>query len=331
MVPGFPPTTSSNYEDLLVKYLEVYVPEEQELMLKESQDLQEGNLKSKGSPSDSDSGHGSCDSRTLLMEKCGEDKEVQSQRDEEGLQEPQTVWREGGVASQEHEEAVSPDMADGRVKTWPSVFSPLPQYRSGPLDQQSSLHKTKQLCFSDTLFPPASTSSPLSPSTKEALGPNHRELNPQTQLHQQLQAYSYVNISNVGRKPAAAGMRWAAFHPTEYTEVQRVNHKDVVLLQPVVSGRPQMSQEEDYSKVKAVDSSNVLLLQRDATLMEAEADMCHREDQETSGGTESCYAAAAANQKPTACVFSAMPVQEGATAAGSGYVDAATALTLPTL
>ncbi|KAJ8286636.1 hypothetical protein GJAV_G00041400 [Gymnothorax javanicus] len=69
VVMGFPPT--SDYEDLLVEYFEVY-DVEQELGL-DKKDRQEGNLKSKGS-SDSDSGRGSCDSQTLLMEKCGESK-----------------------------------------------------------------------------------------------------------------------------------------------------------------------------------------------------------------------------------------------------------------
>ncbi|XP_076027911.1 prolactin receptor a [Genypterus blacodes] len=331
VVPAFPPPTSSNYEDLLVEYLEVYVSEEQELMLKESKDLHEGNFKAHSSPSDSDSGHGSCDSRTLLLEKFGEDKEEQSQKEEEGnqkrLQTPHTMWREGGVVSRQHEEAACPAMDDGRVKTWPSVFSPLPQYSSRPLVQLSSVHKTKQHCLSDTLFPPAPTSSLLSPSTKDALGPNHWELHPQTQPHQQLQAYSYINISNIGRKPAVAGVQWTAFHPTEYAAVQRVNDKDVVVLQPVVSGRPQVSEEEDYSKVKAVDSSNMLLLQRDVVLMQEEPDRWYQEDQETRRGTDSCFTTA--NQKPTSCVLSEAAVQRGASATVSGYVDTATAFTLP--
>ncbi|KAJ8338973.1 hypothetical protein SKAU_G00357590 [Synaphobranchus kaupii] len=62
---------ASDYEDLLVESLEVY-DMEQELVL-DGKDLREGHLKSK-SPSDSDSGRGSCDSHTLLMEKCGEPK-----------------------------------------------------------------------------------------------------------------------------------------------------------------------------------------------------------------------------------------------------------------
>ncbi|KAF3849198.1 hypothetical protein F7725_015695 [Dissostichus mawsoni] len=75
VVPNFPPASESKYEEMLVVYLEVYVLEEQELMLEESKDLLDGCLKSENSRSDSDSGRGSCDSHTLLMDKCGETKE----------------------------------------------------------------------------------------------------------------------------------------------------------------------------------------------------------------------------------------------------------------
>uniref|UniRef100_A0A671W0B7 Prolactin receptor n=1 Tax=Sparus aurata TaxID=8175 RepID=A0A671W0B7_SPAAU len=78
----FPPK-SSNYEDLLVEYLEVYIPEEQELMLEKSMDLDVGCLKCEGSASDSDSGRGSCDSHTLLMHKCDGVKEEEERQAKE--------------------------------------------------------------------------------------------------------------------------------------------------------------------------------------------------------------------------------------------------------
>ncbi|KAM7368882.1 hypothetical protein PAMP_013186 [Pampus punctatissimus] len=353
VVSDFPPTTSSNYEDLLVEYLQVYIPEEQELMLEESKDLHDGCLKSEGSTSDSDSGRGSCDSHTLLMDKCGEAKEEERQTDQEGsrlgteIQRHQKFW-EKETPAYAHEDMVSPDMSSGRVKTWPSVFSPLPQYNSIPLGQQSSLEKAKQHSISDSLFPPGSTSSYLTQpghNSKEALGPSYWDfclstkqphlLHLQTQTRQ-LQAHSDVNISSIGRKQTPPGLQSPALQSTEYVEVQRVNEENMVLLQPVVSDRdqcrgcPQLQQGEDYSKVKRVDSENMLLLQRKVDVTEEELDRCPYDDQKTNGVSESCYTSSiiTTTQKPTACIHTAIPVQEERVLFANGYVDTATMFTL---
>ncbi|XP_067430112.1 prolactin receptor a [Thunnus thynnus] len=350
VVSDFPPTPSSNYEDLLVEYLEVYVPEEQELMLEEGKDLHDSCLKSEGSTSDSDSGRGSCDSHTLLMDKCGEAKDEERRTGQEGgrlrteTQRHQKDWEEEALAYA-HEDMVSPDMSSGRVKTWPSVFSPLPQYSSSPADQQSSLEMAKHHCLSDSVFPPGSTSSYLTQpghSSNEALGPSYWEfclstkqphsLHPQMQARQQLQAHSDINISSIGRKQVPAGHESPALQSTEYVEVQRVNEDNMVLLQPVESGHgqhegsPQVPRGEDYSKVKRVDSNNMLLLQRKVDVMEEEVDRCPSEDQGTNGVTESCYTSSTITntQKPTACIHTAMPVQEERVLFASGYVDTAT-------
>ncbi|XP_019738461.1 prolactin receptor a isoform X1 [Hippocampus comes] len=111
VVSDFPMSwsSSSNSEDLLVELLEVYIPEERENMLGASKDLGGGSFKLESSTSDSDSGRGSCDSRTLLIEKCGRPKEHEDSAEER-------VERE--------------DWEDARVdtggRTWPSVFPGLP-------------------------------------------------------------------------------------------------------------------------------------------------------------------------------------------------------------
>lgn len=347
VVSDFPPTSSSNYEDLLVEYLEVYIPEEQELILEESKDLHDGCLKPKGSTFDSDSGRGSCDSHTLLMDKCGEAKGGGRQTDRDGGQTASEAQRQQAAWEQEaltyaHEDMISPDMSSGRVKTWPSVFSPLPQYSLSPLSQPSSLETAKQHCLSDSLFPPSSLSSYLTQpgqSTKEALRSSYSDicsgnkqphlLHPQSDARHQLQAHSDVNISSIGRKEAPAGLQLPTVRSTEYVEVHTVNEEDMVLLHPVPSGhshgkgRLQMPQGEDYSKVNGVDKNNVLLLQRD--VMEEQVDMCPCENQHRNGATESYCTSAA--QKSVPCIHASLPAQEEK--AVNGYVDTATMFPLP--
>ncbi|KAM6902088.1 prolactin receptor a [Xenentodon cancila] len=343
-VSDFPPTTSSNYEDFLVEFLEVYIPEERELMLEESKDLHDSCLKSESSVSDSDSGRGSCDSHTLLMDKCDEAKEdgwqsdqqsgqmaMDAQRNEESLEEEMREYT--------HDDIVSPDMSTGRVKTWPSVFSPLPRYSSGPLDQPSKLEMAKQHYLSDSLFPPGTYLAEPGHSTTEDLRVNYWDVSfsnkqphlfhPQTEARQHLQVHSDINISNIPHKGAPVGLQLPTLRSNDYVEVQRVNAEDMVLLHPVPSDHGKhfvdMCQEEDYSKVKGMDNDSLLLL-----VKEEEMDMCSYDNQQSSGVADSCYTASitSTQQKPTGCSHTSLPaVDERAV---NGYVDTNMMFMMPT-
>ncbi|XP_029371281.1 prolactin receptor a [Echeneis naucrates] len=354
VVSDFPPTTPSNYEDMLVEYLEVYVPQEQEVLLEESKDLHDSCLKFEGSTSDNDSGRVSCDSHTLLMDKCGEAKEEGRQTDQEDstteaeAQGQQKDWDQDTLMYA-NGDILSPEKSSGRVKTWPSVFSPLPQYTLSLPDQTSSLEMAKQHCYSDSLFCPGSTSSYLTHlgnNDNETLGPGSWEIClsnrqpyshiPQMQTCQQVRSHSDVNISTIARKQEPAGLPLPFFRPTAYVEVQRFDEEDMVVLQSIVSdhgfheGFPQMLQQEDYSKVKGVDSNNMLLLQTEA--MKEDGDGCRCQDQVTNGVTESSCTLSISTtpHKPTAHIHTVVSTQDEMAQPASGYVDTATIFTLPT-
>lgn len=297
MMSGFPP---SSYEDVLVEYLEVCAPKEQEQL--QSKDLLDVSFKSEGSTCDSDSGRGSCDSHTLLTEKCGEaseerkEKDQRTRRAETGLQTP-ADWTGDALAGSQ-ESVVSPAISSGRVKTWPSVFSSSPQSASDLLDQEGSLVGARQHYPSDNLFPPAAAPSYIShPGQPALLRPEFpkqaRGLRPQTPACRQLQSRSNVDVSCVS---AEARRTDGELFPQTDAQVGRC-----------------------YSKVKGVDGGNVLLLQREET-----QERCSQQ-RETDGAKGGCgtYSTISLAKSP------ASATTEEIILTTSGYVDTATVCMLP--
>lgn len=296
MMSGFPP---SNYEDVLVEYLEVCAPEEQEQL--QSKDLLDVSFKSDGSTCDSDSGRGSCDSHTLLTEKCGEAgedrKEKDQRRAEAGLQ-AAAGWS-GDALAGSRDSVISPATSSGRVKTWPSVFSSSPHSRpSDLLDREGSLAGARQRYPSDNLFPAAAAPSYIShPGQPAPLRPEFAKqaggLRPHTLARHQLQAHSDVDVSCV---PAEA--RRTDGEPFPQTDAQ--------------AGRC-------YSKVKGVDGGNVLLLQREETQERSS------QPREAGGAKGGCgtYSTVSLAKSP------ASAAAEEIILTTSGYVDTATVCMLP--
>ncbi|KAL4617337.1 prolactin receptor [Arapaima gigas] len=243
VIQGFPPP--SYYDDLLVEYLEVYDNKEQVLML-DRKGLQDSRFKSKSS-SDSDSGRGSCDSHTLLMEKCGEPKENQTMISQvkagETIREPMMK-----------NDSSTPESANMKTKTWPTLCS--------------SCHHEQNLCYHSIPEMPIQCDVPSNhfSSThpqdywEQPAGIYHKKT-PSGYRH--TQAYSEFNIRGINIKEAT-------FPPSksmEYVEVQHVNQENTLILKPIRQEVPDLFHTEcaglDYSKVNRVVSDSVLLLQQD--------------------------------------------------------------------
>ncbi|KAM4719761.1 prolactin receptor a isoform 2-T2 [Anableps anableps] len=349
VVSDFPPTTS-NYEDFLVEYLEVYVPEEQELIMEESKDLQDDSFKSENLTCDNDSGRGSCDSHALLIDKGGGDKEDGPQSDQEGSQAEADPKSHKEALKEEllahsHENVHSPKISNEMVKSWPSLFSPLPQYSLSPVNQPNPPEIEKQHCLSDNLFTPDSLSSYFTqpgPSNNKGFRSNYWECNfnhkqshslhPHTAAHEDLQGQDDISTAHVNHIVAPLGMRVLNVRPTGYVEVQRVSDENMVVLHPVSSGQENSCtlsrQTEDYSKVRTVNNDNgLLLLQTEAT---EEMNTCPYEEEVLSRATSSGYTTAITptSQKSAAGINTALPILDER--AASGYVDTATMFGLPT-
>ncbi|KAM4532207.1 prolactin receptor a [Fundulus diaphanus] len=341
-VSDFPPTTSS-YENFLEEYLEVYVPEERELIMEGSKDPQDDSVKSENSTCDNDSGRGSCDSHTLLIDKGGGDKEDELQSDQEGGQ-AETDAKSHEEAS-EDENVHSPDISNEKVKIWPSLCSPLPQY-SLCLVNQPNPPEMRKHCLSDSMSTPDSLPSYFTQPGSSAKNDfrsnywesnfNHKPSHPlhtQTTAHEHLLAQSDISTACIDRTGAPSGVHVPSVRPNEYVEVQRVSDENMVLLHPVSSGQENSftvrRQTEDYSRVRTLNNGNgLLLLQRET--MEQEMDMCPNEE-EAEGSTTSTGNTAPitpVSQKSMAGISTALPILDER--AASGYVDTATMFGLST-
>uniref|UniRef100_A0A3Q2QBC3 Prolactin receptor n=1 Tax=Fundulus heteroclitus TaxID=8078 RepID=A0A3Q2QBC3_FUNHE len=342
MVSDFPPTTSS-YENFLEEYLEVYVPEERELIMEGGKDPQDDSLKSENSTCDNDSGRGSCDSHTLLIDKGGGDKEDELQSDQEGGQaETDAKTHEEDL---EYENVHSPDISNEKVKSWPSLCSPLPQY-SLCLVNQPNPPEMRKHCLSDSMSTPDSLPTyfiqPGSGAKNDFRSNywesnfNHKPSHPlhtQTTAHEHLLAQSDISTACIDRTGAPSGVHAPSVRPNEYVEVQRVSDENMVLLHPVSSGQENSftvrRQTEDYSRVRTLNNGNgLLLLQREA--VEQETDMCPNEEEAEGRATSTGNTAPVtpASQKSMAGISNALPILDER--AASGYVDTATMFGLST-
>lgn len=233
-IPGFP--QPSDYEDPLVEYLEVFDNEDQELLL-DGKDLQEGCLKLK-SPSDNDSGRGSCDSHTLLMEKCGVAKEGPTPA---SLQQEAQAKALGDLLSSDTQPTAVAEPEDAQSNAWPLVLT------TDHNPQHSSPLKS---------VPDIFISAPSSPQLQCPIG---------SKPSQGLQELGASGTEGKGHTalPSARTM--------EYVEVQKVDQQNVLLLRPLAEASLEPSSTsmeqpgEDYSKVKGMTSDNVLLLQQEVS------------------------------------------------------------------
>ncbi|TRY98639.1 hypothetical protein DNTS_005886 [Danionella cerebrum] len=255
VIPGFPPTT--DYDDLLVEYLEVYDNEEQELVL-DSKDLSEDSMKSKSS-SDSDSGRGSCDSRTLLLEKClnrqdGGDSPHYSQHGD-------SSWASSSDSTgSPPPEPGSPESMDGRQRHWRVGFSsPQPHHHYQNDSVKASYHSVPET---------------LNYSPIHSITSNYHQLHlqevPIQECHfskppcRHSQSYNQFNTEGI---ETLLNPSIPQSHSLEYVEVERVNPENMLLLRPLsdLDHEHHVCPDEDYSKVREVTSNNLLLLQRETS------------------------------------------------------------------
>lgn len=123
---GFPPT--SDCEELLIEYLEVEDSEDQQLMPSHCNGHPSKNARMIPKETDSDSGRGSCDSPSLLPEKCRECHTLPSTLQTQDVRDVQE--NKGGKRSWEtqctapEQKILLPDNEGTKSSTWPAAQLP---------------------------------------------------------------------------------------------------------------------------------------------------------------------------------------------------------------
>lgn len=352
VVKGFP-SLPPEHKELLVEYLEVYISEDQED--DGGKALQDGvGLKPKISSSDCDSGHGSCDSHTLLMERRSERRRKRDDEDsssdsrggerDAGQSSVSGAWEseDSQVSEEAHsreEEEVESGGGGGRVKTWPSVFSSPCRDDPDPcpaITHAGSLDIPRQLCLSDSLLPPPSSfSSPLLAAPSSSSSSTHLET-PLPGWHHTPQAHSDLDIPSMEHRKPAMGQLAVPYSSRSmgYVEVQRVSQHNLLHLQPISDGNRRSSFPplfssaavgEDYSQVKGVACDNVLLLQRQVeAVVDDNNDQLERKSE---SGWTATGGVGQTRQEKTGVHLGVPPAREAAMLlTPNGYVDTAAIL-----
>lgn len=256
MIHSFPP---ANYEELLVDYLEVYDDNDTRDLVLDSTDPTASSAKSTSTPSDSDSGRGSCDSRTLLMDKSTEGRsERRAERAGWGSVESGSLIKE-----------------EGKTRIWNTVSSS-PRLRPEHHYYQQDLLSQQPQDTKCTYHNVPDISSIFSSIQISSAPENQLE-----ELPNKPRVYGHFQPDSTD----AGDPRPTESQPTEYVEVQTVDQENVLHVQPL-SDPEERNQElsdsssgENYSKVQDVTSDNLLLLQRDLssqcqTLQQENHQMC---------------------------------------------------------
>lgn len=250
MIHSFPPT---NYEELLVDYLEVYDNDETHVLVLDSKDPPVASVKSTSTASDSDSGRGSCDSRTLLMDKNTEG------RSEGGAKQAAWVPVESG----------SPIKEEGKARIWNNVFlSPQIHPEHHYYQQDLHLQQPRDTTCTYHNVPEISCISSSVQISRTSENQLEELLN-----KPRVCGYSQSNSTDT------VELQSTEIQSTEYVEVQTVDQENVLHVQPL-SDPEERSQDpsdsssgENYSKVQDVISDNMLLLQRDqSSVLQCSAD-----------------------------------------------------------
>nr|XP_009501872.1 PREDICTED: prolactin receptor-like [Phalacrocorax carbo] len=271
---GFPPT--SDCEELLIEYLEVEDSEDQQLMPNHDNGHPSKNAKMITKETDSDSGRGSCDSPSLLPEKCRESSALPSTvqaQDVRGVQENkegQRSWEIQRIASEQ--KTLLFNIESTKSSTWPAAQLPNNQppmfaYHS-TVDANKITMTTTNVNIAPVFMENEEKHQPQYPFTETV----HNDMEKRREMQN---LHSKTDQATVQVKQNRPNDKSPFLNPKlmDYVEVHKVRQDEepaLLLKHKENSGKNEKytvpGSSKEYTKVSTVVDHNILVLMPDSRI-----------------------------------------------------------------
>ncbi|NXX09740.1 PRLR protein, partial [Larus smithsonianus] len=270
---GFPPT--SDCEELLIEYLEVEDSEDQQLMPSHDSGHPSKNTKMIPKETDSDSGRGSCDSPSLLSEKCRECHTLPSTVQTQDIRDVQE--NTGGKTSRETQHIASEQKIllfnneTTKSSTWPAAQLPNTQppmfaYHS-TVDAYKLTLNTASVNIAPVLVGDEEKHQSQYPSTETV----HNDTEKQREMEN---LHSKTDQTTAQVKQNRPNDKSPFLNPKvmDYVEVHKVrqNEQAVLLKRKENSGKTEKytvpGTSKEYTKVSTVVDHNIIVLMPDSCI-----------------------------------------------------------------
>ncbi|XP_074875559.1 prolactin receptor [Buteo buteo] len=271
---GFPPT--SDCEELLIEYLEVEDGEDQQLMPSHDNGHPSKNAKIIPKETDSDSGRGSCDSPSLLSEKCRESRALPSTLQTQNVKDVQEnkggkrSWETQCIASEQ--KIVLFNDESTKLSTWPTAQLPDNQPSMFAYHNPVDIHKitlnTTNVNIARVLVGNEEKHQSQYPITETCHDDMEKQKGMENLYSKTDQTTVHVKQNRPNDKPPFLNLKLM-----DYVEVHKVRQdvEPAVLLKHKENSRktekytaPGTSKE--YTKVSTVVDHNILVLMPDSRI-----------------------------------------------------------------
>ncbi|NXL48969.1 PRLR protein, partial [Podilymbus podiceps] len=272
---GFPPTSDCD-EELLIEYLEVEDSEDQQLMPSHHNGHPSKNAKMTPKETDSDSGRGSCDSPSLLSEKCREScplpstLQTQDVRDVQENKGGKTSWETQRIASEQKPLLLNSEST--KSSTWPAAQLPNNQPPVFAYHSTVDAHKITLNITNANVAPVSVGNEEKHQSQYSVTETVHDDMEKQREMEnfhsKTAQTTVHVRQNRLNDKSPFLNPKLM-----DYVEVQKVRQDEqpaVLLKHKENTGKTEKytvpGTSKEYTKVSTVVDHNILVLMPDSRI-----------------------------------------------------------------